>query len=65
MKRLLTEPLFHFLLLGIGLFLMYGWLQGGLLGSPEEILVSRARSSAFGCSSSAPGGEPPTEKELQ
>jgi len=65
MKRLLREPLFHFLLLGVGLFLLYGWLQGGLLESPDEIVVSRAQVQGLQLQFERAWRRPPTAKELQ
>jgi len=40
-RRLLREPLLHFLLLGALLFLAYGWLNRAGLVAPDEIVVSR------------------------
>ncbi len=40
-RRLLREPLLHFLLLGALLFLAYGWLNRAGLGAPDEIVVSQ------------------------
>jgi hypothetical protein len=40
-RRLLREPLVHFLLLGALLFLAYGWLNRAGLSAPDEIVVSR------------------------
>jgi hypothetical protein len=47
MKRLLKEPLLHFLLIGTGLFLLFGWgsgsvavPQGQAVASSPEIIVS-------------------------
>ena len=65
MKRLLREPLFHFLLLGAGLFLLYGWLQGGLPGAPDEIVVSRAQVQGLQLQFERAWQRPPTEQELQ
>ena len=42
-RRLLREPLLHFLLLGALLFLAYGWLNRAGLAAPDEIVVSRGR----------------------
>ncbi len=65
MKRLLREPLFHFLLLGAGLFLLYGWLQGGLPGAPDEIVVSRAQVQGLRLQFERAWRRPPTAEELQ
>jgi len=35
MKNLAREPLLHFLLIGAGLFLLYGWGSGPSAGSPD------------------------------
>ena len=43
MRRLLREPLLHFLLLGALLFLAYGWLNRAGLAAPDEIVVSRSQ----------------------
>ncbi len=42
-RRLLREPLVHFLLLGALLFLAYGWLNRAGLAAPDEIVVSRSQ----------------------
>ena len=39
LRRLLGEPLLHFLLLGALLFALYGALNRGALNSPDEIVV--------------------------
>ena len=65
MNRLLREPLFHFLLLGAGLFLLYGWLQGGILGAPDEIVVSRAQVQGLRLQFERAWQRAPTAEELQ
>jgi len=42
-RRLLREPLLHFLLLGALLFLAYGWLNRAGLAAPDEIVVSQSQ----------------------
>lgn len=37
LRRILGEPLLHFLLLGVGLFALYAWLQPG--GQRNEVIV--------------------------
>ena len=44
---------------------MYGWLQGGLLSSPDEILVSRGQVLGLQMQFERAWQRPPTEKELQ
>ena len=65
MKHLYREPLVHFLLLGAGLFLLYGWLQGGLLAFPNEIVVSRAQIQGLHLQFERAWNRPPTARELQ
>lgn len=43
MRRLLREPLLHFLALGALLFALYGWLGRGAREAPDEIVVDRGR----------------------
>jgi hypothetical protein len=45
-RRILREPLLHFLLIGIGLFLLYDLLRGGDTGAPRDIVVTEARVEA-------------------
>lgn len=42
-RRVLGEPLLHFLVLGALLFASYAWLQGGAPAAPDEIVVSSSR----------------------
>ena len=39
-KRLIKEPLFHFLIIGFLLFLLYDFKQGRLNEAPDRIVVS-------------------------
>ena len=65
MKRLLREPLLHFFLVGAVLFGMYGWLQGGLLSSPTEIVVSRGQVQSLQMQFERVWQRPATSDELQ
>jgi hypothetical protein len=48
MKALLREPLLHFLLLGAGLFLVYGYLnRDRVAGDPQTIVVDREALLTF------------------
>ena len=64
MKRILREPLLHFLLIGIGLFLLYDLLRGGDTGAPREIVVTEARIEALAQSFATTWMRPPTAQEL-
>jgi len=65
MRRLLREPLVHFLGLGLLLFLLYGWLHGGVLSRPEEIVVSRGQMQSLQSQFEGVWQRAPTSKELQ
>ena len=41
-RRLLREPLLHFLLIGVGYFLLCNLLRGGETGAPRDIVGFRA-----------------------
>lgn len=42
-RPMLREPLLHFLLLGFGLFLVYGWIGGPANGDGGNIVITQAR----------------------
>lgn len=46
-QRLLREPLLHFLALGALLFVLYGWINGGALQPPDEVVIDQARADAI------------------
>ncbi len=64
-RRLLREPLLHFLLIGIGLFLLYGALNRGRSDAPREIVISEARVEALAESFATVWMRPPTAQELK
>jgi parvulin-like peptidyl-prolyl isomerase len=43
LRRLVREPLLHFLVLGVALFALYGRLGGDASDAPDEIVLDRAR----------------------
>jgi hypothetical protein len=63
--RLLREPLLHFLLIGVGLFLLYGALNGGRSQAPREIVISKARVDALAENFASVWMRPPTATELK
>jgi hypothetical protein len=65
MKRLLREPLLHFLLLGAGLFLAYGLRQRSAGGAdPGEILVTRGQIEHLALGFAKTWQRPPTPTEM-
>jgi hypothetical protein len=63
-RRLLREPLLHFLLLGIAMFVLYGWLQRDLK-APDEIVVSRGQLQSLRAQFERLQQRQPTAPELQ
>jgi parvulin-like peptidyl-prolyl isomerase len=64
-RRLLREPLLHFLLIGAALFLLFGVSNGGSSGAPRKILISEARTKALAENFAAVWMRPPTTAELK
>jgi hypothetical protein len=64
MRKLLREPLLHFLLIGIGLFLLFELLRGGDTGAPRDIVVTEARVEALAQSFATTWMRPPTPQEI-
>jgi hypothetical protein len=64
-RRLLREPLLHFLLIGTALFLLYGALNRGRSDAPREIVISAARVEAIAENFATVWMRPPTAVELK
>jgi hypothetical protein len=64
-RRILREPLLHFLLIGIGLFAGYDLLRGGDTGAPRDIVVTAARVEALAESFATTWMRPPTPEEVK
>ncbi len=65
MRRLLREPLLHFLLLGAAIFAVYSWLAGGEGRAPDEIVVSAGRIEHLAALFARTWQRPPTREELE
>jgi hypothetical protein len=65
MKRLLREPLVHFLLAGIALFLLYDFIRGGESDAPREIVISETRVEALAENFASVWMRPPTPQEIK
>ncbi len=61
----LREPLLHFLLIGLGLFALYHYLNQGNTGAPREIVVSESRVEALAENFAKTWMRPPTAQELK
>lgn len=65
LKRILREPLLHFLLLGALLFAVYGWMGGEAPRPPNEIVVDAAQVESLRSQFQRAWRRPPTAPELQ
>jgi hypothetical protein len=63
--RLIREPLLHFLLIGVALFMLYGALNRGRSDAPRDIVVSEARVEALAESFATVWMRPPTPEEIK
>lgn len=64
-RRLLREPLLHFLLLGALLFAAYGWLNRSGFAARDEIVVSRQQVEGLVVQFKRVWQRPPTADERQ
>jgi hypothetical protein len=65
MQRLLREPLLHFLLLGVAIFIAYGLVSTPGSGSPSTIVVTTGQVEHLADGFATLWGRPPTDAELQ
>jgi hypothetical protein len=66
MKRILDEPLLHFLLIGAGLFIAYGLMSSPSRStSPTTIVVTAGQVEHLAASFAKTWRRPPTEPELE
>ncbi len=65
LATVLREPLLHFLVVGVALFLLYGAVNGDAFVAPQAIVVSAARVEALAESFATTWMRPPTPTEIQ
>jgi hypothetical protein len=65
MKRLLREPLVHFLLIGAALFAVYGLVGKGSAGSPATIVITKSQIASLATDFSHTWQRSPTPDELE
>jgi hypothetical protein len=65
MKRLLKEPLLHFLLLGAAIFVAYGLVSKRSSGEPGKIVITQGQVEAMALGFSRAWQRPPTREELE
>ena len=64
MKRVIREPLLHFLVLGIGIFVAYQWMRGEGVSTKEQIVVTPGRIEAIATGFARTWQRPPSPEEL-
>jgi len=64
MKKLLREPLLHFLLLGAGLFVVHGWLAESGTYATDSIVINRGQLEHLAAGFARIHQRPPTRYEL-
>ena len=65
LKRLLREPLVHFLLLGVLLFAWFQWQGGSGAAGSNRIVITRGLTEHLASSFMSTWGRPPTDTELK
>lgn len=65
MKRVLREPLLHFLLLGIAIFAGYGLVSNRSIVEPGKIVVSEGQIAAMVQGFARTWRRPPTDEEIE
>jgi len=64
-KKVLREPLLHFLLIGGGLFLLFNLMNGETIDKPNRIVVSEGQVALLVANFSRTWERPPTDEEAQ
>lgn len=64
MLRWLREPALQFLLIGTGLFVLYGWLHGHASFSKDTIVITEGRIDQLAAGFAGLKRRPPTREEL-
>ena len=64
MKRILRDPLLHFLLIGAALFLVFGLIKGPAGNEENRIVITRGDVEALQANFARTWQRPPTESEL-
>lgn len=65
MKRIIKDPLLHFLLIGAALFLVFGFFKGPAGNEENRIVITRGDIDALQANFVRTWQRPPTENELQ
>ena len=63
-NKILREPQLHFLVIGVGLFLLFSFLNGPVDDKPNRIVVSPGQQELLAENFSRTWMRPPTEQEM-
>ena len=64
MKRILREPLVHFIVIGVGLFILYGIMGGSSGPQSKRVVVTYGQIERLSTGFARTWQRPPTEEEL-
>jgi len=64
-KKVLHEPLLHFLLIGGGLFLLFNVMNGETMDKPNQIVVSQGQVELLAANFARTWERPPSDEEMQ
>jgi len=65
MKKILKEPLLHFILIGAALFFVYQWVNPGEAETEKQIVISQGRIEQLATIFQKTWQRPPTDEELK
>src|SRR5713101_6512661 len=65
MKKLMREPLVHFLLLGAAIFVVYSLVSKGISGEPGKIVVTQGQLASMRVGFTLMWQRPPTSDEVE
>jgi hypothetical protein len=65
LRRILREPLLHFLLLGIAIFASYGWVSKRISNEPGKIVITAGQIASTAEGFTRTWRRPPTSEELE
>ena len=65
LRKLIREPLFHFVVLGAVIFLLAGRVRSGSVGSGDKIVVTQSQIESIVVGYSRTWMRPPSQEELQ
>jgi len=64
-RKVLREPLLHFLAIGAGLFFLFGFMNGPAVDRPNRIIVTPGQAELLAENFSRTWMRPPSDKEMQ